>query len=115
MVHDDQPGKFFYAYYDHHCYFPLHVFCGRHLLESLLRTSNRRNSRHSSLAGTQKRHHNWYGTSTTKSGEKVSAIYRFRYQAHSWNSPRWVVVLLEEGERDSNPRLVISFHYEDGF
>lgn len=29
-VHGDQPGKFFNAYYDHHCYFPLYVFCGRH-------------------------------------------------------------------------------------
>jgi hypothetical protein len=40
-VHGDQPGKFFNAYYDHHCYFPLYVFCGRHLLVSYLRTSNR--------------------------------------------------------------------------
>lgn len=41
-VHGDQPGKFFNAYYDHHCYFPLYVFCGRYL-----RTSNRSDSRHS--------------------------------------------------------------------
>jgi hypothetical protein len=41
------PGKFFNAYYGHHCYFPLYVFCGRHLLVSYLRTSNRSNSRHS--------------------------------------------------------------------
>jgi hypothetical protein len=27
-VHGDQPGKFFNRYYDHHCYFPLYVFCG---------------------------------------------------------------------------------------
>jgi hypothetical protein len=46
-VHGDQPGKFFNAYYDHHCYFPLYVFCGRHLLVSYLRTSNRSDSRHS--------------------------------------------------------------------
>lgn len=46
-VHGDQPGKFFNGYYDHHCYFPLYVFCGRHLLVSYLRTSNRSDSRHS--------------------------------------------------------------------
>ena len=46
-LHGDQPGKFFNAYYDHHCYFPLYVFCGRHLLVSYLRTSNRSDSRHS--------------------------------------------------------------------
>lgn len=39
-VHGDQPGRFFSGYYDHHCYFPLYVFCGRHLLVSYLRTSN---------------------------------------------------------------------------
>ena len=46
-VHGDQPGKFFNGYYDQHCYFPLYVFCGRHLLVSYLRTSNRSDSRHS--------------------------------------------------------------------
>ena len=46
-VHGDQPGKFFNRYYDHHCYFPLYVFCGRHLLVSYLRTSNRGDARHS--------------------------------------------------------------------
>ena len=46
-VHGDQPGKFFNVDYDHHCYFPLYVFCGRHLLVSYLRTSNRSDSRHS--------------------------------------------------------------------
>ncbi|AJY52969.1 hypothetical protein KO116_P100214 (plasmid) [Halomonas sp. KO116] len=46
-VHGEQPGKFFNGYYDHHCYFPLYVFCGRHLLVSYLRTSDRSDSRHS--------------------------------------------------------------------
>jgi hypothetical protein len=44
-VHGDQPGKFLNAYYDHHCCFPLYGFCGRHLLVSYLRTSNRSDSR----------------------------------------------------------------------
>lgn len=46
-VHGDQPGKHFNAYYDHHCYLPLYVFCGRHLLVSYLRASNRSDARHS--------------------------------------------------------------------
>jgi hypothetical protein len=45
--HGEQPGKFFNRYYEHHCYFPLYVFCGRHLLVSYLRTSDRSDSRHS--------------------------------------------------------------------
>lgn len=40
-VHGGQPGKFFNGYYDHHCYFPLYVFCGCHMLVSYLCTSNR--------------------------------------------------------------------------
>jgi hypothetical protein len=37
MSEDDTlTGKFFNAYYDHHSYFPLYVFCGRHLLVSYL-------------------------------------------------------------------------------
>lgn len=54
-------------------------------------------------------------TRTRKSGEKVSATYRFRYQAHSWKFSRWVVARLEEGELGSNPRFVISSRYDDGF
>ena len=46
-VHGDQPGRFFNRYYDHHCDFPLYVFCGRHQLVSYLRTSNRGDARHS--------------------------------------------------------------------
>jgi len=46
-VHGEQPGKFFNGYYDHHCYFPLYVFCGRHLLVSYLRTSDHSDSHHS--------------------------------------------------------------------
>ncbi|MGP9576351.1 IS1380 family transposase, partial [Halomonas sp. AOP42-C1-46] len=46
-VHGEQPGKFFNRYYDHHCYFPLYVFCGRHLLVSYLRTSDHSDSHHS--------------------------------------------------------------------
>lgn len=41
-VHGEQPGKFFNRYYDHHCYFPLYVFCGRHLLVSYLVQSPQR-------------------------------------------------------------------------
>jgi hypothetical protein len=39
-LHGDQEGRFFHGYYDCHCYLPLYVFCGRHLLGAKLRRSN---------------------------------------------------------------------------
>ncbi|MBB2196893.1 hypothetical protein HLH44_05335 [Gluconacetobacter sp. 1c LMG 22058] len=40
-VHGHQEGRFFHGYYDRSCYLPLSIFCGRHLLASKLRPSNR--------------------------------------------------------------------------
>lgn len=40
LVHGDQIGKFFHGYYDHYCFLPLYVFCGKHLLAAYLRPSN---------------------------------------------------------------------------
>jgi hypothetical protein len=37
LLHGDQEGRFFHGYYDCHCYLPLYVFCGRHLLAAKLR------------------------------------------------------------------------------
>ena len=39
-LHGHQEGRFFHGYYDCYCYLPLYVFCGRHLLASMLRPSN---------------------------------------------------------------------------
>ena len=39
-IHGHQEGRFFHGYYDCHCYLPLYVFCGDHLLAALLRRSN---------------------------------------------------------------------------
>jgi len=39
-IHGHQEGRFFHGYYDCHCYLPLYVFCGRHLLAAKLRPSN---------------------------------------------------------------------------
>jgi hypothetical protein len=39
-LHGHQEGRFFHGYYDCHCYLPLYVFCGRHLLAGKLRRSN---------------------------------------------------------------------------
>jgi Transposase DDE domain group 1 len=39
-VHGEQEGRFFHGYYDCHCYLPLYVFCGRHLLVSKLRPAS---------------------------------------------------------------------------
>ncbi len=39
-VHGEQDGRFFHGYYDHYCFLPLYVFCGRQLLVSYLRRSD---------------------------------------------------------------------------
>ena len=39
-VHGHQIGRFFQGYYDCHCFLPLYVFCGKHLLGAYLRPSN---------------------------------------------------------------------------
>jgi hypothetical protein len=39
-VHGTQEHAFFNGYYDHTCYAPLLIFCGRHLLAAKLRPSN---------------------------------------------------------------------------
>jgi hypothetical protein len=39
-LHGHQEGRFFHGYYDHYCYLPLYVFCGKHLLCARLRRSN---------------------------------------------------------------------------
>ena len=39
-IHGQQEGRFFHGYYDHYCYLPLYIFCGRHLLAAKLRPSN---------------------------------------------------------------------------
>jgi len=39
-LHGRQEGRFFHGFYDHYCYLPLYIFCGRHLLAAKLRPSN---------------------------------------------------------------------------
>jgi hypothetical protein len=39
-LHGDQLGKFFHGYYKCHCYLPLYIFCGDHLLGAKLRPSD---------------------------------------------------------------------------
>jgi hypothetical protein len=39
-LHGNQEGRFFHGYYDHYCYLPLYIFCGRHLLSATLRPAN---------------------------------------------------------------------------
>jgi hypothetical protein len=38
-IHGNQEGRFFHGYYDHYCFLPLYVFCGKQLLVSYLRPS----------------------------------------------------------------------------
>jgi hypothetical protein len=45
-IHGQQEGRAFHGYYGHHCYLPLHVFCGDRLLVSYLRKSNEDQAKH---------------------------------------------------------------------
>jgi hypothetical protein len=49
-LHGDQEGKFFHGYYDHHCYLPLYIYCGDHLLCAWLRPANIDNAKGSLIA-----------------------------------------------------------------
>lgn len=45
-LHGEQELKQFHAYYDHHCYLPLYVFCGQSMLACLLRPSRIDGAKH---------------------------------------------------------------------
>jgi hypothetical protein len=45
-VHGHQEKRFFYGYYDHHCFWPFDVFCGDELLVAYLRPSHIDASKH---------------------------------------------------------------------
>lgn len=45
-LHGDQEQKEFHAYYDHHCYLPLYVFCGKAMLACVLRRSRIDGAKH---------------------------------------------------------------------
>jgi len=46
-VHGNQEGRFFHGYYDHYCFLPLYVTCGRQLLVAYLRPANIDGAKHS--------------------------------------------------------------------
>ena len=46
-VYGEQDGRFFHGYYNHYCFLPLYVFCGKQLLVSYLRPSNIDGAKHS--------------------------------------------------------------------
>lgn len=39
-LHGEQEDRFFHGYYDHYCYLPLYIFCGKQLLCAKLRPAN---------------------------------------------------------------------------
>jgi len=45
-VHGQQEGRFFHGHYDHYCFLPLYVFCGKQLLVSYLRPSRIDGAKH---------------------------------------------------------------------
>src|SRR6202790_1799996 len=46
LVHGNQEGRHFSAYYDNYCFLPLYVFCGEQLLVAYLRPANHDASYH---------------------------------------------------------------------
>jgi hypothetical protein len=82
-LHGEQEGRFFHGYYDHYCYLPLYVFCGRHLLVSYLRRSKIDSAKHSwailSLLVKALRRH-W---------PKVEIIFRGDSGFCRWKMLRW--------------------------
>jgi hypothetical protein len=47
VLHGGQEAKFFHGYYDHYCYLPLYVYCGKQLLTAYLRPSDIDGAKHS--------------------------------------------------------------------
>lgn len=45
-LHGAQEGKQFHAYYDHYCYLPLYVYCGKSMLACVLRRSRIDGTKH---------------------------------------------------------------------
>lgn len=45
-IHGQQEGRFYQGYYRHYCFLPLYVFCGGHLLCSVLRPSSIDGAKH---------------------------------------------------------------------
>lgn len=45
-VHGNQEGRFFHGYYDHYCFLPLYVTCGKQLLAAYLRPANIDGAKH---------------------------------------------------------------------
>ncbi len=41
LVHGNQDGRHFSAYYDNYCFLPLYVFCGEQLLVAYLRPAKK--------------------------------------------------------------------------
>jgi len=46
LVHGEQEGRFYHGYYDNYCFLPLYVFCGKKLLASYLRPSDKDGALH---------------------------------------------------------------------
>lgn len=49
-LHGDQKQKEFHAYYDHYCYLPLSVFCGKAMLVCVLRRSRIDGAKHAAVS-----------------------------------------------------------------
>lgn len=46
LIHGNQVGRFYHGYYGNYCFLPLYVFCGKQMLVSYLRSSDKDGARH---------------------------------------------------------------------
>tara|TARA_R100001132_G_scaffold26901_1_gene29887 strand:+ start:90 stop:1343 length:1254 start_codon:yes stop_codon:yes gene_type:complete len=137
-LHGEQELKQFHAYYDHHCYLPLYVFCGQSMLACLLRPSRIDGARHASavlrllvtrllrwceranvqyiiglarntrLQARVKLAEQVLERDYRRTGSKQRLVSEFIYAAASWNRPRRVLTRLEYGVQGVNPRFVVT-------
>jgi hypothetical protein len=70
LIHGNQEGKYFSGFYDAHCFLPLYVFCGTHLLWAQLRTCDKCGA-HGALAI-----FHYLATELKKAFPKVVIIFR---------------------------------------
>jgi len=73
-IYGHQENRHYHGYYKAHCYLPLHVFCGDHLLVSLLRPSNMDSAKYAGAVLKLLVHH------LRQVWPKVTIIFRFIYK-----------------------------------
>ena len=82
-LHGEQEGQFFHGYYDHYCFLPLYVFCGRHQVGYIVGIAQNKRLEAKSgfwIESAQRLHE--------LTGKKQRVFASIHYGAHSWDKPR---------------------------